>query len=75
MSINDDFHNFMAQRAQELANTQTAQQTAYERQQRLAAEGGEVFTRLFAQLDENNPLQEPAPADPAANDFNKFFGL
>lgn len=75
MTISDDFHNFLAQRGQELAATKTVQQTEYERRQRLEAEGGELFTGLFAQLDENNPMQEPAPADPAENDFNRFFGL
>lgn len=75
MTIHDDFHAFIQQRGQELAATKTSQQTAYERRHRLEAEGGELFTGLFAQLDENNPMQEPAPADPAENDFNKFFGL
>lgn len=76
MSINDDFQAFLTQRGQDLASTETAQQTAYERQQRLAAECGELFVGLFAKIDENNPIeQEPAPADPAENDFNKFFNL
>lgn len=76
MSINDDFQAFLVQRGQELASTRTAQQTAYERHQRLATEGGELFAGLFKQLDENNPIeQEPAPADPAENDFNNFFKL
>lgn len=75
MTLNDDFHAFLQQRGQELAATRTAQQTDYERRQRLEAEGGELFTGLFAHLDENNQMQEPAPADPAENDFNKLFGL
>jgi hypothetical protein len=75
VSINDDFHAFVQQRATELAGTKTAQQTAYERQQRLETEGGALFTGLFAQLDENNHEQEPAPADPAEADFNRTFGL
>lgn len=75
--INDDFKAFLAQRGQELASHNTAQQTAYERQQRLAEEGGELFTGLFAQLDENNHSteQESAPADPAEKAFNNLFGL
>jgi hypothetical protein len=76
MSINDDFHAFLAQRGQELAAKQNATQTDYERRQRLNAEGGELFSGLFAQLDENNDItQEPATADPTENDFNKFFNL
>lgn len=77
MSINDDFKAFLTQRGQELASTKTAQQTAYERQERLSAEGGDLFTNLFAQLDENSHLteQDPAPADPAEADFNRTFGL
>lgn len=86
MTIHDDFHNYLAQRGQELAATKTVQQTEYERRQQLEAEGGELFTGLFAQLDENNQEQVvPAvPSDPAevgtnvptsTNDFNKFFGL
>ena len=74
MSINDDFKAFLAQRGQELASNKTAQQTAYERQERRAAEGGQLFTSLFAELDAQTH-QEPAPADPAENDFNKLFGL
>lgn len=77
MTINDDFKAFLAQREQELAGNKTAQQTAYERQERLSAEGGELFTGLFAQLDENSHTigQEPAPADPAEEAFNRTFGL
>lgn len=74
--INDDFKAYLAQRGQDLAAAKTATQTDYERRQRLNAEGGEVFSGLFAQLDENNDItQEPAAADPTENDFNKFFGL
>lgn len=78
MTINDDFHAFLQQRGQELAATKTAQQTDYERRQRLEAEGGELFTGLFAQLDEQAASETKvsvAPANPAENDFNKFFGL
>lgn len=75
MTINEDFKTFLAQRAQELAGQKTAAQTAYERRERLEAEGGELFTGIFAQLGENNQVQEPAPADPAEHDFNKIFGL
>lgn len=75
--INDDFKAYLAQRGQELASSRTAQQTAYERQQRLADEGGELFNGLFAQLDENShtTAQETAPADPAEKAFNNLFGL
>lgn len=75
MTINDDFKAFLAQRSQELAGKPTAAQTDYERRERLESEGGELFTGLFAQLDQNNHSLEPAPADPAENDFNKLFGL
>lgn len=73
MTLNNDFRAFLQQRGQELAATKTVQQTDYERRQRIEAEGGELFTGLFARLDENNQEQEPAPADPAENDFRKFF--
>lgn len=80
MTINDDFQAFVQQRATELAGAKTGQQTAYERQERLAAEGGELFTGLFAQLDaqtaiDGEPVANATPADPAENDFNNLFGL
>ena len=64
MTLNEDFQAFLAQRAREAAGTKTARQTAYEQQERQAAAGAELFTGLFAQLDESAHLteQEPAPA-------------
>jgi hypothetical protein len=78
-SINQDFQAFLAQRAQELAGTKTTAQTAFEQQEKRAAEGAEVFTGLFAELDAQTH-QEPAPVkkftgDPAENAFNQLFGL
>lgn len=74
-SINDDFKAFLAQRAQELAGTKTAAQTAFEQQEHRTAEGGQLFAGMFAELDAQTH-QEPAPApDPAENAFNTLFGL
>lgn len=74
-SINDDFKAYLAQRAQELASTKTAAQTAFEQQEQRATEGAEVFAGMFAELDAQTH-QEPAPAaDPAENAFNTLFGL
>lgn len=77
MNLNEDFQAYLAQRGQELAATKTDRQAAYERQERLTTQGSELFAGLFAQLDEDtaHTTQEPAPADPAENDFNNFFGI
>lgn len=72
--INEDFKAFLAQHAQEAAGHKTARQAAYEQQERQAAAGAELFTGLFADLDANSH-QEPAPADPAEEAFNRTFGL
>lgn len=77
MTINEDFQAYLAQRGQELAATRTDKETAHERQERLATQGGDLFAGLFAQLDADTQLtkQESAPADPAEYDFNNFFNL
>jgi hypothetical protein len=73
--LNADFHAFLNQRAAEQAGSKNPAQLEQERQQQQTADGAELFTNLFAQLDEQHTPQEPSTPDPAEHDFNSFFGI